>query len=157
MFQVPHHENPLQKQRISCKVPHSKKNKDNTSVSPSETTCPGSKSPDKKLNLERIHYQNIGKPKTALGPPVLESFRVEPIEGSSDPGEYNVQELSAGEAESQGDMSVGCAVSHSSNTSRGSLITSLVKDCDFDELVQEEKIALMKARLRENEAALNSL
>ncbi|XP_035013947.1 uncharacterized protein LOC118110380 [Hippoglossus stenolepis] len=91
------------------------------------------------------------------------------VGANEDSGNCEMQDLASDEAErtSQKDEGVGDvhmergAVTHNSNqscTGRESLgATSLVRECDFDELVQEEKIASMKARLRLSEAALNSL
>ncbi|KAG7519422.1 hypothetical protein JOB18_008517 [Solea senegalensis] len=78
----------------------------------------------------------------------------EPVGGSSDRHECETQDLDGGDAESSSSSSSQSgARTEPLSVARGS--ASLAKE--YDDLAQEEKIAKMKARLRQNEAAFNNL
>ncbi|XP_034447374.1 uncharacterized protein LOC117765157 [Hippoglossus hippoglossus] len=127
---------------------------------------------DKRPRKMHTTNKNVPSSKAAAAAPEPAWFHPEggqEVGANEDSGNCEMQDLASDEAErtSQKDEGVGDvhmergAVTHNSNqscTGRESLgATSLVRECDFDELVQEEKIASMKARLRLSEAALNSL
>lgn len=88
----------------------------------------------------------------------------------SDSGEYEMQDVGA--EESQGphenddtDSNQQMEIREFDQSSSGMMeplsgaapSTSLQMGCDFNELAQEERIAQMRAKLRQNEAALNNL
>ena len=118
------------------------------------------------------HKDAAGQQEAAAAAPEPAWFHPEggqEVGANEDSADCEMQDLASDEAErtSQKDEGVGDvhmergAVTHNSNqscTGRECLgATSLVRECDFDELEQEEKITSMKARLRLSEAALNSL
>ncbi|XP_058498159.1 uncharacterized protein LOC131468184 [Solea solea] len=84
--------------------------------------------------------------------PLKNPVRFEPVGGSSDRHECEMQELDGGDAESSSSSQSGTRTEPLS-VARGS--ASLAKE--YDDLAQEEKIAKMKARLRQNEAAFKNL
>nr|XP_019958796.1 PREDICTED: uncharacterized protein LOC109639647 [Paralichthys olivaceus] len=86
------------------------------------------------------------------------------VGANQDSGDREMQDLASDEAEPTGqkgervgDVHMDCSgVTNNSNQSCTGR-ESLVRECDFDELEREERIAQMKARLRQNEAAVNDL
>lgn len=100
---------------------------------------------------------------TCFQPPVEQ-------EKVSDRGEYEMQELGADESQgphenndtdSNRQMDIREVEQSSSgrmeHLSAAAASTSLQMNCDFNELAAEERIAQMRAKLRQNEAALNLL
>ncbi|XP_030589890.1 uncharacterized protein LOC115783277 isoform X2 [Archocentrus centrarchus] len=103
-------------------------------------------------------------PKTTCFQPPVEQEKV------SDSGEYEMQELGADESQGphenndtdnnrqmdirEVDQSSSGRMEH---LSAAAASTSLQMNCDFNELAEEERIAQMRAKLRQNEAALNLL
>ncbi|XP_053281337.1 uncharacterized protein LOC128442788 [Pleuronectes platessa] len=127
---------------------------------------------DKRPRNMHSTNKNVSSSKAAAAAPEPSWFHPgggQEVGANEDSGDCEMMDLASDEAErtSQKDEGVGDvhmergAVTLKSNqscTGRESLgATPLARECDFDELVQEEKIAQMKARLRLSEAALNSL
>ncbi|XP_050926934.1 LOW QUALITY PROTEIN: uncharacterized protein si:dkeyp-110g5.4 [Lates calcarifer] len=169
------------KKHTTCKVTHHEKKKDVThkvrDVSSSRTAHSVPQSTDKVHNHSHRHKDARGEwaveEAGALEPAWLQSEGEQEVVAIKDSGECEMQGLDGDEAEStsqNNDMDSNMEIqsgefnqsSSESCTRREPLgaacaSKSLVKEFDFKELAQEEKIARMKAKLRDTEAAFNNL
>ncbi|XP_071331056.1 uncharacterized protein lrif1 [Trachinotus anak] len=169
-------DNRPKKKHTTCKVTHSENKKDVThkvrDVSSSRTArcVPQSTGSEHKVD-SHCHTDARGEEAAAVEPAwfqTQEAAAAAAAVANTDSGECEMQDLDGEEAEStnqNSDMDTnmqinGGEVNRSSTRTEplaaAQASTSQMKEFDFEQLAQDERIARMKARLRQNEAALSN-
>lgn len=168
-------DNRPKKKPATCRTIHSDNTKDLThkgrNGSSSKTACSVPQSTDSVHKVDSRCHKDAAGERAAEEPPGPETSWFRPQGEHEDvANDSKVQDLGGGESPSQSnDMDSSKAdrgvdvVEQSGNQSwtrresQGAASSSTSLQVDFNELAQEEKIARMMAKLRQNEAALSNL